>query len=400
MKILHVVPSILFKSAEGPSHSILNLANAQSKIGIKVALIYPLDLEKYIKSKISKGINLLEGIGKKHLNPWIISQDLIWHIQKKIGNPDIVHFHSVYEPFHCALAKRCRKIGWPYIISPRGGMNYISQRYKYFKKFMGNFLFFRQYVKHAHAVHALCKQESKQIQSLFKIKHIFIVPNGVENSLFNITKRLKPIDLGNFVNENDLIMGFIGRVDIYYKGLDLLLESIALLSDKYKNIQLKLFLVGPFYTKKDELLIKDIVKSLDLQNKILFVGEKQGEEKLRYFLACDVFVHTSRSEGMPLAVLEAMALGRACLVTKGTNMAGIVSKYGGWTCETEVNSIADAIRDIYNSRHLLKYVGKRLQNVAYNNFSLIKIAEQMKKEYLKILNGYKKSNKIKPTFRR
>ena len=92
----------------------------------------------------------------------------------------------------------------------------------------------------------------------------------------------------------------------------------------------------------------------DIQKK-----EKDGEEVLRCLLACDVFVHTSRSEGMPMAVLEAMAMGRPCLVTPGTNMADVVCEGGGWQCQPDPDSIAESLKDIYQQRDSLQARGKQ-----------------------------------------
>jgi glycosyltransferase involved in cell wall biosynthesis len=264
-------------------------------------------------------------------------------------------------------------------------MTRLAQGKKRMKKSIANFLYFRSYVRHAAAIHALTRSEAKQISSLFRTQKIITVANGVEDSLLEASKRLSAADLGGFRREGDLMLGFVGRVDVYHKGLDLLLKAMAALKFSARELRYRLFAIGPFETKKDEQFLYSTVESLELKDNVKFLGPKYGEEKLRYFLACDVFVHTSRFEGMPMAVLEAMALGRPCLVTHGTNVADVVRQGGGWECEPTPESIATSLRAIYGKRDSLKVLGQQSHQLVRTQFTWRKVAEQMSEEYAKII---------------
>jgi glycosyltransferase involved in cell wall biosynthesis len=126
------------------------------------------------------------------------------------------------------------------------------------------------------------------------------------------------------------------------------------------------------------------VKTLGLKDDVRLLGPKYGEEKLRYFLACDVFVHTSRFEGMPMAVLEAMALGRPCLVTPGSNMGEVVRECGGWECQPTPRSIAETIKSIYGKRDSLDVIGQRSHELMRLRFTWRKVARQLYQEYTKL----------------
>ena len=70
-----------------------------------------------------------------------------------------------------------------------------------------------------------------------------------------------------------------------------------------------------------------------------------GEEKARVLLDADVFIQTSRTEGMPLGVLEALSYGLPCLLTEGTTFAQTVASRGaGWNAGSDVDAIAAALR--------------------------------------------------------
>lgn len=385
MKILHVGSIKPTRYAAGPSHSVRGLASAQAAIGLEVGVLSSWPLSRGKLTEELPGVCLLKSPRRVHYNPWLVSRDWISHIRAEFGTPDLINFHSTYIPFHIAFARRYRQVGWPYIITPRGGMTYLAQNVKRTKKRIANFLCFRSYVKHAAAIHALCHREAEEIQSLFEVKRIITVPNGVEDYLLEASEKLSAADLGDFRSEGDLILGFVGRIDVYHKGLDLLLRAMAILKSLRARLKCKLFVIGPFHTKKDEQFFGSAMESLGLKDVVRLLGPKYGEEKLRYFLACDIFVHTSRLEGMPMAVLEAMALGRPCLVTPGTNVADIVREGGGWECKPNPESIAEAVEAIYEKKDSLKALGQASQELMKKRFTWRKIAEQMRYEYSQVI---------------
>ena len=164
---------------------------------------------------------------------------------------------------------------------------------------------------------------------------------------------------------------------------------MAILKSQHGGLKYKLFLIGPFHTKKDRRFFDSAVESLRLKDDVRLLGSKYGEEKWRHFLACDVFVHTSRSEGMPMAVLEAMALGRSCLVTPGSNVADVVRAGGGWECQPDPTSIAEAIISIYDKKDSLQVVGCQSRELMRARFTWRKVAQQLTEEYAKIINQSK-----------
>jgi glycosyltransferase involved in cell wall biosynthesis len=118
---------------------------------------------------------------------------------------------------------------------------------------------------------------------------------------------------------------------------------------------------------------------------IEIVGPKYDQEKWRHFLACDVYVQTSRTEGMPMSVLEAMALGRPCLVTLGTNMGPFVREAGGWQCQPNPESIFEAIKSTYEKKDTLQTLGQRARELIQARFIWRKIAQELGEKYAEII---------------
>src|SRR5205823_5827479 len=106
-----------------------------------------------------------------------------------------------------------------------------------------------------------------------------------------------------------------------------------------------------------------------------YKGVVRGAEKERAFDSFDIFVHTSRYEGMPGAVLEAMARGIPCLVTPGTNMKKtIVDCKGGWTCDLSVEAIAEALLSIARNPEEILHKGASAKQYALDHLLWSKIA--------------------------
>ena len=175
-------------------------------------------------------------------------------------------------------------------------------------------------------------------------------------------------------------MAFCGRLDIYYKGLDLLLESFAQYVSK--NGTGVLWLIGD---SDDRKKLEQKVIAYGIANRVIFYGAKYGEEKLNLIANMDVFVHPSRSEGSPTAVLEAAALARPLLVSTGTNVGELVSSFecGIHILQLDIASISKALMDFENlyCQNKLEQLGVNAAKMVRENFDWIKIAQQLSAVY-------------------
>ena len=122
------------------------------------------------------------------------------------------------------------------------------------------------------------------------------IPNGVEASFFNDDSRVLPA--------NPRLL-FVGRLATE-KNLPLLLEALAGISERFETT-----LVG---TGPLEQQLKHQTADLGLKN-IRFYGRADGEELRDLYRAADVFVLPSKSEGMSLVLLEALAMGLPVVAT-------------------------------------------------------------------------------------
>lgn len=98
---------------------------------------------------------------------------------------------------------------------------------------------------------------------------------------------------------------------------------------------------------RDFEILNKMVEERGLTKVISFGGEVFGEDKEKILLKSDLFVMTSRFEGLPMGLLEALAYGVPALVTPGTNMAEEVRRANAeWTTDTEANAISQSLLQV------------------------------------------------------
>lgn len=272
--------------------------------------------------------------------------------------PDCVVFQGVYFYKYYKMAKKLSDSGIPYIIVPRCSLTEAAIKSKYLKKKVANYLFFNKFVDNAKKIQFLTENEYLESKKCFKFSDHFILGNGVE--IPTKTYKIK--------NRKEFKIVYIGRYNIYHKGLDMLLESINTNKKWFITNNVKLDLYGSD-SEKGLSFLKDFIKNNHLENIVSINDAVYDNEKEKILLEADVFIHTSRLEGQPTAVIEAISYGIPVIVTPGTNIKDIVRKNNlGYTCEFNSNSIFNCIKNAFNSKNNFKMISQNEIKYASDNF--------------------------------
>ncbi len=286
--------------------------------------------------------------------------------------PDLVVFHSTYIPAHAVLATRLQRAAIPYVLCPRGGMTRYAQSYRWWKKGIANLLFFNKLVARAAAINCLTHGEAEASQGWNR--PMFVVGNGV--CMPGST------DLASPGRATALRLVFIGRLHLQYKGLDLLLQACRLLQTELRRAGAAVELYGPDCQGSAKVLAGRIA-AMHLEDVVSLHGPVLGEAKTALLSQTDVFLHPSRSEGHPVAVLEALAHGVPCLLTPVTNLAEEVAAAGaGWKVEPSAEGIAAGIREVLaTDRKQLQRAGAAARRLAEENYTWEEVAVRWVEEY-------------------
>lgn len=108
---------------------------------------------------------------------------------------------------------------------------------------------------------------------------------------------------------------FVGSFSQMYKGPDLLIRAISHLKKQGQTYNVTMLGGGIFLQEMQAL-----AKKLECSELIHFAGEVEHADVIQYLDNADAFVMPSRTEGLPRALIEAMARGLPCIAS---NVGGI-----------------------------------------------------------------------------
>ena len=175
-------------------------------------------------------------------------------------------------------------------------------------------------------------------------------------------------------DKDDFILMYAAELN-YNKHQDLLINVVNLLKDKIPNI--KLLLAGTGKLRKQ---YEEQIRAKNLQKYVKLLGLRKDIPKL--LKLSDVAVASSRREGLPVNVMEAMATGLPLVVTKTRGHIDLV-KHGVNGFVVGINDIegfANAIEKLYKIETLRESYGKKNLELI-KEYSIENVIEQMKEIY-------------------
>jgi glycosyltransferase involved in cell wall biosynthesis len=234
---------------------------------------------------------------------------------------DLIHLHGAFNPSNTAIS---RALDHPFVFSPHSGYDPVSLRRSWIRKRLYRWLFERPMLDRAAMLIALTDVERDQLRAYGARRPVLVIPNGVASPTDGVDGRAARRALG--ISEDVPLAVFVGRLDVYRKGLDLLVEGIA------DAPRWHAALVGPEFRGMRRL--RKTISRLGVDDRVHIVGERHGEQLRGVMAAADVFALMSRWEGMPMALLEAMSLSKPAVVSHAVDRVIHVGASGaGWATE-------------------------------------------------------------------
>ncbi|MAQ31586.1 MAG: glycosyl transferase family 1 [Flavobacteriales bacterium] len=142
-------------------------------------------------------------------------------------------------------------------------------------------------------------------------------------------------------NKYILFFGLIRK----YKGLELLLEVMAL--EKIKKLNIYLIIAGEFYEKKSKYLEK--IKFLGIENKIILHDNYIPNEDVKnYFCAADIVVQPYLSATQSGVSMVALNFNKPVLLTNVGGLSEYVThNFDGYLVDPDKEKIASALEDYF-----------------------------------------------------
>ncbi len=146
----------------------------------------------------------------------------------------------------------------------------------------------------------------------------------------------------------------VGSLEQLYKSPDVLIKAVAAVARR--GLDLELTIVGDGKHRRE---LEALAKTFGVRNRVRFTGNLAPGDPVRAELdRADLFVLPSRTEGLPRALIEAMARGLPCL---GTSIGGIPELLSREELVPvgDVTGLATKIEEILTDRHRLERLSAR-----------------------------------------
>ncbi|MFQ5824317.1 MAG: glycosyltransferase family 4 protein [bacterium] len=317
IKILHITEPTI----DGVKTHVVDLLAHLNKDTFQITLIYSIHRsDPNFKSELafleSRGIQTFPCTISGQIRPmedWIVFLNILNFIRN--NKFDIVHGHSSKAGFIARLASKIVHVPviiyTPHAFPFQNNHSYVkSLGYIYLEKLAAKF-----------CDRIICvSQEEKKVAVSNKIAPVTkfqVIPNAINFNKFRFTK---PVNLQqiypNFIQDGDLIITTVGRIS-YQKAPEIFVKAASIVAKELNNTKFLYIGSGELRETMERLALK-----LGLRNRMIFTGYRNDVFDL--LKSSDIFVLSSRYEGLPYSILEAMALKLPVVATNVTGTSELV----------------------------------------------------------------------------
>lgn len=311
MKIIHIITGLGDGGAENTlykvckydkinNHIVISFKNYGKYISLLRKLnieLYCLNLNFFFIFKIFSLVNLLRNLKPDIVQTWLLHADFIGSIAARLAGIKNIVWNVRYSKIEIGKAK------------------------------LTTIFIIEILAKMSHFIPQLIIIVSKNAKRFYEMKgyaksKLKFIPNGYDLRSFKLSKKNK----NNFqkklkINNKVPLIGYVARYDPLKDHLNLL-KSISLI--RSKNISFFCVLIGNSI-KNNKILVKEI-KRLNLDDCIKLLGPTKNISEVMNSL--DIHIQSSRSEGFPNVIAEAMAHKTPCVATNVGDSSDIIGDTG------------------------------------------------------------------------
>ncbi len=299
------------------------------------------------------------------------------HIQQFVRDSDIIQLMSHWTVLNVLVYCCARMQKKPYVVCPAGSLPIFGRLQlvkKIFNRIIGN-----RMIRNAARCVACAPNEMAHFKKFgVKEKTIEIISNGIcledylvaDDSAFRQAYRLPEVPL----------LLFVGRLNLI-KGPDILLRAFCVVKNEIPH---HLLFAGPDGGMLAKL--QNIVREEQIGDRVHFLGHVGGVHKSMALHAADILVIPSRSEPIPIVLLEAGAAAIPVLLTDQCGFNQIEEIGGGMLAPATIEGLAHGLRRILATPHVLEFMGKKLHQYTKEHFAWDRIVHEYIKLYETILD--------------
>jgi L-malate glycosyltransferase len=225
-------------------------------------------------------------------------------------------------------------------------------------------------------------QLSSYLHRYISSQKVVTIPNGIDLGRAKCTLTRAEAKRRLHTAANEPVVGFVGRLE-RVKRLDLFVETAKHLADRLSPA--RFLVVG---TGREESRFRELVLASGLDNRFLRLGHRTDTNDL--LRAMDLLLITSDHEGMPMVLLEAMALGTPVVARAVGGIPEVLTdNQTGWLVSSEKPEVlAEVCLRVLEDDFETQRISHAAREVVERQYSAARNADQVLKLYRSLSAGH------------
>lgn len=287
---------------------------------------------------------------------------------------DLLHAHGYKADFYALLAARVAQVPVTATCHNWLGEGRSMRAYALLDRYLLRFF---------DEVAAVSRTVAEQLGHAGTRQRVRVIPNGVPTHV--------PGPESGFAEQirmaKRLVVGTVGRLSAE-KGTSVLIEAASKICPDFPGALFVVVGDGPLRSS-----LEARVDELGMAEQFLFAGERNDVDQI--YRSFDVYVLPSFQEGMPMALLEAMAAGLPVVATKVGGVPDLVcdSSIGALVEPGDPTAIAAGIRDLLGDQSRRERMGSNARRRVEKQFSAAAMARNYVELYQQALHRWHGGNR-------
>jgi glycosyltransferase involved in cell wall biosynthesis len=294
---------------------------------------------------------------------------LIFAIRKHIKNNkiDVLHCHQYTPWVYGVLAAFGTKT--KVIFTEHGRFYPDSSSWK--RKLINPWLC--RITDHITSISKATKKALVEFENIYE-SNIKVIYNGIKKPEV-VKDKVDELRLKLGISKDTKILGTIARLDPI-KNHSMMLDAFSIVLKEHPDTVL--IIVGDGEERKN---IENKIRQLNIEDKVIMAGYEPQPQ--HYLALMDIFLLSSLSEGTSMTLLEAMSLGKPCVVTDAGGNKEIISDHhnGLVTPNNDADMFALGIKKLLHNSETLEHYGNNAKNRFTELFSVTSMTEHFQQIY-------------------
>lgn len=220
-----------------------------------------------------------------------------------------------------------------------------------------------------------------------------VINNGIDLKKFNANRPLKNIRAEYNIPEDVMLIGYVLRITHQKNPLGMI-EAFCQVLNHTKDVRLLMIGEGEL---KGQVLAR--VKELEIGEYVYFDNFRQDMPDI--LKAIDVYCLPSLWEGLPIGLLEAMAMGKAVIATNVNGSREVVNhKENGLLIEPkDTAALVDAILQLYQQPELREKLQTQAKNTINDRYNVVHMTRNTEEIYRQVMINSKDSDEQRAVIR-